>query len=160
MHISTYGFLYLQVIYICFKLAQSQPELSYASHFFFFFFGDWQSNVTNETITCRQDGLISALLYATLLLLPLTRRNFWPGHIKYRPMMLGLHFWLFLQSLSDVDLNMGSEALSALPMHDAPSARWTVRWSLDSDKCPSPLVTCTDSLRMRRKKKPFSLAYS
>lgn len=37
-HINSKVFLYLQVIYICFKLAQSQPELSYASHFFFFFF--------------------------------------------------------------------------------------------------------------------------
>lgn len=63
-----------------------------------------------------KDGLISALLYAMPLLLPLTHCNVGPGHIKYRPTMSGFHFWLFLQPSSDnADPDVGSKALSALP---------------------------------------------
>ncbi len=46
-------------------------------------------------------GLVSALLYVTLLLLLLTHHNVCPGQIQYRRVMSGFHFWLFLQSSSD-----------------------------------------------------------
>lgn len=64
-----------------------------------------------------KDGLISALLYVTLLLLPPTHCIVCLGHTKYHPGMSGFHFWLFFQSsFDDVDLDMGSEAFSALPL--------------------------------------------
>lgn len=103
-------------INICGLNWESQPELSFVSDYF----SNWQSNMTNEKLSALKDGLISALLYAMLLLLPQTHLNIRPGHIKCCPMMSCFHFKLFQQpSSDDVDLEVGSEPHSALP-HGAP----------------------------------------
>ena len=62
-----------------------------------------------------KDGLISALLYATLLLLPLTHRTVCPGAYEIPPSDVGLPLLALSPAppSDDVDLDVGSQALSA-----------------------------------------------